>query len=69
MKKVWIFVTTLILCMFLCGHGCKKAQEEPKATMKKKNAMTLEEEISKEVEKIPPPAEEWGEEAENPLLE
>ena len=73
MRKIWIFATALILCMFLCGHGCKKAQEESKGTtekkVEKKDTMTFDEEISEEVEKIPAPAEEWGGEPEEPMME
>ena len=66
-------MTTLILCMFLCEHGCKKAQEETKGTidkkLEKKDKRTFEEEVSKEAEKIPALAEEWGEEPDDPMLE
>ena len=73
LRKILTGAPALILCVFLCGHGCKKAQKEPKGTIEKKvekrDTRTFEEEISEEVEKIPAPAEEWGEEPREPMME
>lgn len=73
MKKHLAFVFSLSLCLLLCGIGCKQTREESKGMIEEKveknNTGTLEEEIGEEVEKVPAPAEEWGGEYEEPILE
>ena len=73
MKKFLGIGLSLILCLVLCGSGCKKAQEEPKKKIEEKvekeDAGAFEQDISEEVEKIPAPAEGWGEEPEEPMIE
>lgn len=63
MKKFYLI--PLILCLFLAGPSCKKAQEEKKTTMEKK---VEKESQAPAIEEGEPMVEEGGE-SEAPMVE
>jgi hypothetical protein len=72
MERYVELVVLVIFSMILFGQGCKKAENTPKEKIErssKTTAQSFEDIIDEEVEKIPPPEEEWGGVAEEPLGE
>ena len=72
MKYYAGLVLLLIFSAILCGQSCTRtedAQKEKIEESSKTTADSLEDVVHEEVEKIPPPEEEWGGVAEEPLGE
>ena len=72
MERYVGLVVLVIFSMILFGQGCKKTEDAQKYKTEgssKTTAESFEDRIDEEVEKIPPPEEEWGGVAEGPLGE